>query len=424
MGLVVRRSSLAADLLNSCNPFKRSPRRRRKTLISSLRPSTNDEPATGAAATIYKPTCADDHFTRVCVDHASGTLYVLYKAYDRVEIITLEGKRSQLKLNMQDAPPMQFIADIKYHNNALYMSEYQGALIYIVDLDTGRVAKAPWLDMYDFRSLCGLDITSDGRIFVAEPKKLLVLDPEGFELQEIELDCTEMCITVYEDNDNGADNNDKTVAYVTDDEGRSVRRIDVPESKMDVLAGNPKTKGDNNGPASKARFTLAAWVVRDFHGTIYVSEQRMIRMLSSDNRKECRVSDFVGGNTSEALTVDGRGAEAKFTFIKSLVLDTPTDAMYLIDDDGSLRRVLIPVSHHRAAMREGLSSVSGLIVDVMELIVAFCYRGDCSCASRKMKSTSSRECRTCQQSLLTWPEKAEPVEQRQKEILRKQRISV
>jgi sugar lactone lactonase YvrE len=103
--------------------------------------------------------------------------------------------------------------------------------------------------------------------------------------------------------------------YVT--EISTVRRISAG-GIVQTIAGVAGELGSADGPAATARFNYPLGIVRDGSGSLYVADggNSTIRKITRDG-----VVTTLAGSAGKVGCIDGKGADARFSFPHSLVLD-------------------------------------------------------------------------------------------------------
>ncbi len=120
--------------------------------------------------------------------------------------------------------------------------------------------------------------------------------------------------------------------YVTD--AQKIKKI-APDGTVSVLAGQ-STQGFQNGPVSTASFVVPTSLVLDGGGSIYISDDNVIRLLSNGY-----VSTFVGGGGNGGY-MDGIGLNAGFTSIGYIARDPATGNIYATDPGDHVVRMISP----------------------------------------------------------------------------------
>ncbi|HEX2831410.1 MAG TPA: hypothetical protein VHW00_00255 [Thermoanaerobaculia bacterium] len=116
----------------------------------------------------------------------------------------------------------------------------------------------------------------------------------------------------------GADGN----LYVADSLG-AIRRV-TPSAEVTTVAGSqPFAVVD--GERAGARLMAGQAIAFDADGNAFVADNRIIRKITTAG-----VVSTIAGNAEEAGSVDGNGANARFNFVRAIVVGLD-DALYVLD---------------------------------------------------------------------------------------------
>ncbi|HEU5479404.1 MAG TPA: hypothetical protein VFU90_06200, partial [Candidatus Tumulicola sp.] len=122
--------------------------------------------------------------------------------------------------------------------------------------------------------------------------------------------------------------------YVADTDNNEIRKVTL-EGVVTTIAGSLEA-GYADGPAATARFNHPAGIVCDNVGNLYIADtnNNLIRELATVGT----VSTLAG--TTDAGTVDGVGAAARFSHPGDITFDPVTGALYVVDfDSNDIRKV-------------------------------------------------------------------------------------
>jgi DNA-binding beta-propeller fold protein YncE len=129
-----------------------------------------------------------------------------------------------------------------------------------------------------------------------------------------------------------------TNAYVIDN--RMIRKIDLSTGAVSLLAGSPGTSNvSTDGVGSAARFYYPNYLTIDSTGSnLYVVDNNTIRKITTSNGT---VTTLAGSSTAvPATTTDGIGANARFSYPYSLVINPAGSNLYVLENN-TFRRITI-----------------------------------------------------------------------------------
>ncbi|MES2389602.1 MAG: T9SS type A sorting domain-containing protein, partial [Bacteroidota bacterium] len=114
--------------------------------------------------------------------------------------------------------------------------------------------------------------------------------------------------------------------YVADIENYKIRKI-TPTGSVTTFAGS--TQGTLNGTGTAAKFSYIVGLAFDNSGDLFVCEpgNRTIRKISPTGV----VSSFLGSNTLPGGSVDGTGADVRFSNLNAICYDKKNSVFYVID---------------------------------------------------------------------------------------------
>ena len=132
---------------------------------------------------------------------------------------------------------------------------------------------------------------------------------------------------------------------MADTNNNEIRKVTL-QGVVSTVAGSLEA-GYADGPAATARFNHPSGIACDGAGNLYVADRdnNVIRELSAPGT----VSTLAG--STEAGTVDGVGAAARFSHPGDITYDPASGALYVVDFDSNDIRKVTTANRGIAAQR-------------------------------------------------------------------------
>ncbi len=140
--------------------------------------------------------------------------------------------------------------------------------------------------------------------------------------------------------------------YVADRNNHAIRKI-TPEGAVSTLAGLAGVSGSTNGAGSSARFAFPEGIAVDGSGNLYVADSAncTVRKITPDG-----TVTTLAGLAGVRGSVDGTGAEARFTAPSGMGVDTK-GSVY-VSDNTTVRKIS---PQGAVSTLAGLAGVSGSV---------------------------------------------------------------
>eukprot|EP01083_Nonionella_stella_P071696 192734_1 len=332
------------------------------------------------------------NFARVCIDveqdkiillHKEGTLLLQYdpNTGEQVEII-LKGEQ------------IRAIGDFACYGGLIVMTDFRGHRLLLVDPTSGRV--------------CHLAGSKDGEHGDCDGS---LHEARFFKCDSIDVDI------------NG-------VFYFADYGNNKIRSLNLETRKVATVGTVPKpfsccaqTPGvvysssrgksiyflqtDTDKDISEFQpclptiinpgFDKAYYIVQDSERNMYIADRCCIRSIDTHTGEFHTVLGQDGKTVTESVRVDGRGEVVEFQDYICMAIDSARDMIYVVDgcdrgsSSGPLRRIFLSTRSRRQQICQSVSDAIECPVDIIQLVVDFCYRSQCAC----QVSEFGARCRLC-----------------------------
>ncbi len=125
--------------------------------------------------------------------------------------------------------------------------------------------------------------------------------------------------------------------YLADADNHVIRKI-TPEGVVTIMAGRAGVSGAANGAAAEATFNTPSAVAVDNAGNIYVADtlNHAIRKISPEG-----AVTTLAGTAGESGSVDGNGANARFSGPQGLAMRPGESALYVADTNNHTVRQIV-----------------------------------------------------------------------------------
>ncbi|TNE46017.1 MAG: hypothetical protein EP343_24940 [Deltaproteobacteria bacterium] len=188
----------------------------------------------------------------------------------------------------------------------------------------------------------GILVDNQGNLVVSMylPSRILWFDPYGNLLRSIGgsqnglVDGKDPALVQFS-SPAGMDIDSQGNIYVAERDNHAIRKI-LPTGEVQTVAGTGSS-GFTNGPANKATFNAPRDIVVDSKGNLFVADanNNVIRRIDTQGN----VTTFAGSPTGQPGNQDGTRTEALFKQPISLALDRADNIVVVDKDNGQLRKI-------------------------------------------------------------------------------------